>query len=236
MIFCCIARRQTPTHPLLRSLLHSQAWIVVGACLACAQTASEVPDRLFSQAAELEKVKDYQGAEKIYRRLLLTLPEDPEVLKKLGAVCQAEGKYEESVAVFQKILKRAPLYPGVNSLMGVSYYALNRFDKAAEAAQKELTANPKDRQGRYYLALALTASGRLFEAIQQLETLRADDPQNAAILYQLVVDYKAATQQAGQRLARLYPDSEYTHAMNAEAFADSDRFDEAILEFKQVLQ
>jgi len=113
---------------------------------------------------------------------------------------------------------------------------LNKFDAAAGATQKELTANPKDRQARYYLALAFTASGRLFEAIQQLEGLLADDPQNEAVMYQLAVDYKAATQQAGERLGRQYPDSPFTHALNAEVYADGGRFDEAILEFNEVLR
>jgi tetratricopeptide (TPR) repeat protein len=124
----------------------------------------------------------------------------------------------------------------VNSLLGASYYSLNQFDKTIEVTQKELNGNPKDAQARYYLALALTATDRLFEAIQQLESLAADDPQNLPVLYQLVVDYKAATEKAGQRLAKVAPDSGFTHAMRAEALSDNGRLDDAILEFKEVLR
>ena len=191
---------------------------------------------LLSRALELEKSKDYAGAERVYREALLTRSDDPEILKRLGQVCQQQGKYNESIEVFQKILKRAPVYPGVNSLLAISYYALNKFDKTIEASQRELTANPKDKQARYHLSLALSASGRLFEAIQQLEALQAEDPQNLAVVYQLVVDYKAAAQQAGQKLAKMAPDSEFTHAIRAEALADSERLDEAIMEFKEVLR
>ena len=191
---------------------------------------------LLSQAAELEKAQDHAGAEKIYRQALLISPDDPETLKALGVVCQEQGKFDESIEVFQRILKRAPLYPGVNSLMGASYYSLNQFDKTIEVTEKELTGNPRDAQARYYLALALTATDRLFEAIQQLESLAADDPQNLPVLYQLVVDYKAATQKAGQRLAKMAPDSEFTHAMKAETLSDNGRLDDAILEFKEVLR
>ena len=113
---------------------------------------------------------------------------------------------------------------------------LNQFDKTIEASQRELTANPKDKQARYHLSLALSASGRLFEAIQQLEALQAEDPQDLAVVYQLVVDYKAAAQQAGQKLAQMAPDSEFTRAIRAEALADSERLDEAIMEFKAVLR
>ncbi len=200
-----------------------------------ARSAAQAPDTPLSQAAELARSRDYAGAERLYRQALVAAPDDPEILKALGVVCQAEGKYEESIEVFHAILKRAPLYPGVNSLLGISYYALKDFEQSIEATRKELTGNPKDAQARHYLALALSASGHLFEAIQQLESLRADDPQNVEVLYQLVVDYRAATQQAGERLAKLYPDSEFTHAIDAEVYADNGRLDEAILQYKGVL-
>ena len=189
-----------------------------------------------SQALELEKKKDFAAAERIYKDVLRQSADDPEILKRLGLVCQQQGKHEEAIEVFQRIIKRAPLYPGVNALLAISYYALNRFDKTIESSQQELTGNPKDKQARYYLSLALSASGRLFEAIQQLETLQRDDPDNLAVMYQLVVDYKAAAQQASQKLARKAPDSEFTHALKAEVLADSERFDQAIEEFRAVFR
>jgi tetratricopeptide (TPR) repeat protein len=201
-----------------------------------AQVTSESVQNLLSRAIELEKSKEYAGAERAYREALLASADDPEILKGLGRACQQQGKYDESIEVFERILRRAPIYPGVNSLLAISYYSLNQFGKSIEAGRKELTGNPKDKQARYYLALALSASGRLFEAIQQLETLQAEDPQNLAVAYQLVVDYKAAAQEAGQRLAKIAPDSEFTHVMRAEALADGERFDEAILEFKEALR
>jgi tetratricopeptide (TPR) repeat protein len=209
--------------------------VVITAELVYAQAPSGSAESLLSRAIELEKRKDYAGAEELYKQALLTSADDSEILKRLGLVCQHQGKYDQSIEVFQRILKRAPLYPGVNSLLAISYYELNKFDKTVEASQRELTGNPKDKQARYYLSLALSASGRLFEAIQQLEALQAEDPQNLAVRYQLAVDYKAAAQQAGQRLAKMAPDSEFTHALRAEGLADSGRFDEAIMEFQEVL-
>jgi tetratricopeptide (TPR) repeat protein len=189
-----------------------------------------------SQAIELERKRDFAGAERIYKEVLRQSADDPEILKRLGLVCQQQGKHDEAIGAFQQIIRRAPLYPGTNTLLAISYYALNRFDKTIEASQRELTGNPKDRQARYYLSLALSASGRLFEAIQQLETLQRDDPENLAVMYQLVVDYKAAAQQASQKLARKAPDSEFTHALRAEVLADSERFDQAIEEFNAVIR
>jgi tetratricopeptide (TPR) repeat protein len=200
-----------------------------------AQVAASL-EGLLAQAIEFEKSRDYAGAEAVYKKALLSSPDDPEILKRLGLVCQEQGKYDESIEILEKILRRAPLYPGANSLLGISYYALNKFDKTIEAVRRELTGNPKDKQARYYLALAYSASGQLFGAIQELETLMKEDPQNLAVAYQLFVDYKAATQKASQTLARMSPDSEFTHAMKAEVLADNGRFEEALREFKEVFR
>lgn len=212
------------------------ALIFVTASLIHAQTKSDGSQSLLNQALEFEKGRNYSGAEEVYRKALLLSPDDPEILKRLGLVCQEQGKIDESIEIFQKILKRAPVYPGVNALLGISYYSLNKFDKTIEASQKELTGNPKDKQARYYLALAFSASGRLPEAIQELEILLKDDPQNVAIMYQLAVDYRVAANRTAQNLAKLYPDSEFTHAIRAEYLADNLRFEEAIKEFKEVIR
>src|SRR5437667_11994837 len=95
-----------------------------------AQSSPQAADSLLAQAAELQKAKDYAGAERVYRQALLEAPDDPEILKALGVVYQAEEKYEDSIEIFQRILKRAPLYPGVNGLIGISYYSLKDFYKS----------------------------------------------------------------------------------------------------------
>jgi tetratricopeptide (TPR) repeat protein len=230
--------RPHKSHPRAKLAAVAGALLAMAATLhgPLAQTPPATADHPLARAFDLEKNKDFAGAEALYRQALVASPDDPEILKRLGLVCQQQGKHQESIATFGRILKRAPLYPGVNGLLAVSYYALNRFNEAAEASRKELTGNPRDRQARYYLALALTASGHLFAAIQQLEALLTDDPEDAAVMYQLAVDYKAAAQQAGLRLGTKFPDSPFTHALNAEVYADGSRLDEAILEFKEVLR
>jgi tetratricopeptide (TPR) repeat protein len=229
MTLCSNPRRKTSI-----TLIVSVAVVLLRGLMVAQEIRNQ--GNSLAQALELEKQKDFSGAERLYRAVLQDSPDDPEILKRLGIVCQQQNKHEEAIEVLQRILKRAPLYPGANALLAGSYYALNKFDKTIEFSHQELTGNPKDTQARYFLSLALSASGRLFEAIQQLETLQTEDPKNLAVLYQLVVDYKAAAQQAGQKLARMAPDSEFARAMRAEVLADSERFDEAIAEFNEVLR
>ncbi|HEV2379115.1 MAG TPA: tetratricopeptide repeat protein [Terriglobia bacterium] len=228
------SRRRSSRFAKLFAIFALLPWL--GLNLAYGQTSSGSVDTLLAQAAAMEQNKDYAGAEMVYRKALQASPADPEILKRLGAVCQIELKYDDSIQAFQQILKRAPRYPGVNRLVGISYYGLNRFSEAEKSLSEEMVSNPKDREARYYLALDLSALGRESEAIRELETLVADDPRDAAALYQLTLYYKAAAEQTGRRLNELNPDSEWTHALRAQVLADDQRPDDAIREFNEVLR
>jgi tetratricopeptide (TPR) repeat protein len=191
---------------------------------------------LVSQAGQLTKANDYPGAEKLYRQALAVTPDDPEILKRLGLLYQKQLKFEQAIEVFREIVKRAPLYPEVNLLLGISYYGLNQFEEAEKALRKELVADPRNRHAQYYLALALSASGHNVDAIQQLESLRAQNAQDPEVLYQLALYYKSVTERMEQELAKAGPDSPWIHAFRGQIMAENQRFDEALLEYKEVLR
>src|SRR5687768_12360395 len=88
------------------------AAMLVAVAMIHAQVTSN-PERALSRALELEQKNDYAAAEEVYKQVLAVLPDQPEILTRLGVVYQNQLKYQESVEVFQKILKRAPLYPQV---------------------------------------------------------------------------------------------------------------------------
>ena len=52
--------------------------------LAAARVIPQDSNTLVAQAVELEKAKDYRGAEKLYRQALAHSPGDPEILKALA--------------------------------------------------------------------------------------------------------------------------------------------------------
>src|SRR5277367_598209 len=101
-------RRRSPGLVIALPLLAAQ--------LTRAQSGSSSVADIVAKASALEQSKGYLGAEKAYRQALLATPDDPEILMRLGVVCQMELKYEDSIGAFQQILKRAPRYPGANRL------------------------------------------------------------------------------------------------------------------------
>src|SRR5262245_37134308 len=57
-------------------------------------------ENLLTRAIDLENNKDYAGAEEIYKQLLAAFPDQPEILSRLGVVCQHQLKYQESIDIF----------------------------------------------------------------------------------------------------------------------------------------
>lgn len=214
---------------------------VVIALLSCSswargQVNSQTVDQYFAQARDLEKRGDYEGAEKIYQQAAKDFPNQPEVLKRLGIVYQTELKFPDSIQTFQRVLADAPQYPEVNFYLGLSEFGLNQFDKAVEAFNKELDANPKYRRARYYQALALQSLNRNADALRQYELLLQDDPNDAAVLYQMIRFLKAATIQSINHLGNLDPNSNYMLILKAEGYTEEERYAEAIDKYAELLK
>ena len=217
---------------------------ILGACVvlilcsiwAAGQASSQNLDQYFLQARDLEKHGDYAGAEKTYQEAAKDFPNQPEVLRRLGIVYQTELKFTESIETFQRVLQDAPQYPEVNFYLGLSEFGLNKFDKAVDAFNKELDANPKYRRARYYEALALQSLNRNADALRQYELLLQDDPNDAAVLYQMIRFLKAATIQSINHLGNLDPNSEYMLILKAEGYFEEGRYTEAIDKYTELLK
>jgi tetratricopeptide (TPR) repeat protein len=210
-------------------LLCCRSWVL-------GQTASPTLDDYFQQARDSEKRGDYAGAEKIYQEAAKSFPNQPEILKRLGIVYQTELKFPESIEAFQRVLQDAPQYPEVNFYLGLSELGLNQFDKAVEDFNKELDANPKYRRARYYEAQALQSLNRNADALRQYEILLQDQPNDAAVLYQMIRFLKAAAIQSINHLGNIDPNSEYMLVLKAEGYAEEGRYPEAIEKYNELLK
>lgn len=190
---------------------------------------------LLEQARAAEKTGNYAGAEQIYQQALAIAPENLETLKRLGVLQQTELKFADSIEVFRRVLARDPQYPETNFFLGVSYLGAKSFSQAIHSFEQELaTANPHPRC-RYYLGLALQFSGRTDEAVSQLNRTVSENPKDADGLYQLARIYKNASLQSIERLKALDPDSFQLHALMGEVYAEAERYQEAIKEYKASL-
>ncbi len=190
---------------------------------------------LLEQARAYEKTENYAGAEQSYRQALTLAPDNPEVLKRLGILYQTELKFQESVQLFQRALSISAHYPEVNFFLGASYLGLNQFQKATESFQAELsTANPHPRCN-YYYAIALVSLGRPEAAITQFSQSLARNPKDADALYQLGRLHMNGSLEVIQKLTDLDPDSFQLHALIGEVYANNNRYEDSLKEYRAAL-
>jgi tetratricopeptide (TPR) repeat protein len=204
--------------------------------LATARLGGQVSVDFYLERARGDEARqNYADAEKEYQQALAISPGNPEVLKRLGILYQTEAKLQDSLELFQKVLTSHPDYPQTNFFAGVSYYALNSNSSAIRSYEKELATPHPHPKCRYYLALALESEGRTGEAIVQLDTLLAGNPNQADALYELARLHKNASLRAIQMLQNLDPDSFQLHALMAEVYADDERYPEAVKQYQAAL-
>ena len=203
--------------------------------LSSAAIAQSKLDPLLEQARNEEKTGDYTAAERTYQRALTLVPPDPETLKRLGVLQQTELKFDDSIQSLQQVLASNPKYAQVNFFLGVSYLGKNDPSDAIVSFHRELENIKPHPRCHYYLALALQAAGRMEEAVSELNQSVADDPKDADALYQLVRIYKNASFQAMDKLKAVDPDSFQVHSLMGEAYAEEQRYPEAIKEYQSAL-
>jgi tetratricopeptide (TPR) repeat protein len=190
---------------------------------------------LLQQARAYEKAGDYAGAERNYRQTLMLAPDDPEVLKRLGILCQTELKFSESIELFQRALTASPQYPEVNFFLGACYLGLNEFQKATESFKAELRTPQPHPRTHYYYAVALQFLGRSDDAIAQLNQSLVQNPKDPDALYQLARLHIDASNDTIQRLTDLDPDSFQLHALMGEVYANNKRYDDSLQEYRAAL-
>ena len=192
-------------------------------------------DTLLEQARDAEKISDYAAATRIYERALVLSPGNLEALKRFGVLEQTELKFDSSISHFQQVLARESQYPEVNFFLGMSYFGKGESQRAIQSFELELENAKSHPRCRYYLALALQSTGRLPDAISQLNQTIAKNPNDADALYELARMHKNASLQAIERLRTIDPDSFQLHALMGEVYAEEKRYPEAIKEYRSAL-
>ena len=98
-------------------------------------------DLMFRKANELYMDGALNQAEQLYRRILETAPENPDVLNMLGLVAEAKGLPAEAVDCFYKALKFSSHHLPLYFNLAVSLTSAGRFKEAADAYGHVLAMN-----------------------------------------------------------------------------------------------
>lgn len=180
----------------------------------------------------------YSEAEKAFEQLRKLEPNIAEVHANLGLIYFQERKFEEAVPTLRQALKLKPTLVKSDNLLAMSLSEIGHYSEAVPGLDKCLHHSPdQEIQRMCGLELQRAYTGlkkddKAVEVAMQLNRLFPNDPE---ILYQTGKIYGNFAFLTMEKLAQVAPNSVWKHLAAAEAHESQGSYDQAIPEYKEVL-
>ena len=156
------------------------AWIAKGLAINEA-----IPELWNNRALALTDLKEYEEAEKAYRRAIELRPQNWEAYYNFGRMCLLQKNFAEAEPLLRRAVELDPQSATAVNNFGLALRGLYRFDEAALAFDRAVELQPNYLEARFNKGAALYAAQRFDEAEVQLrETIRMN-PYEAGPHYNL---------------------------------------------------
>ena len=127
------------------------------------------------RGAMYEREKNYDAAEKAFRNVLMSDPENAGAMNYLGYMFADRGiRLEEAQQLISKALDLEPDNGAFEDSLGWVYYRLNKLDQAADELRLAVDKVGKDPTVHDHLGDVYFKQGKIREAIQQWEASMAE--------------------------------------------------------------
>ena len=117
-----------------------------------------------ASAKSLQRRGDLAGAEAAYRKLLVAVPDHPEVLNNLGNVLRALKRPDDALECLERADRSRPDHPIILTNLGLALADLRRFGDAAARHRRALALDATFAPAHNNLGLALKELGQLTES------------------------------------------------------------------------
>ena len=129
-------------------------------------------DLLFQQALGFHEQGRLNEAENIYRQILETAPNNPDILNLLGLIAQQKGLHAQAVDYFYQAIRLAPGHAPFHFNLALSLENDNKPAEALQSYQDALRLNPE-------LKEAYDNMGDIFSGLNQTD--KAEEMYNQAL-------------------------------------------------------
>ena len=137
------------------------------------------PAEAVSRAVRLHRTGHLGDAEKLYRAILASVPDHPDVLHFLGVLCYQTGDSAEAESLIRKALEIQPGYVDAHNNLGNIFMESDRLDEAATAYCEALRLDPDHADAHNNLGTVLRAEGRLEGALGEYRRAVSLAPEHA---------------------------------------------------------
>lgn len=126
-------------------------------------------------------------AEKIYRRLLVEMPEQPDVPNLLGSICAKSDRMEEAEKLFRQAVRLNGDFAEYHKNLGGACRRLGKTDEAIAEARRAIALKSDYAEAHMNLASALTDAERHIEATTAMMRTLQIRPDYAEAHYNLAI-------------------------------------------------
>ena len=230
-------------------LVSVRCW-TVGTVVALTLAAPAVPTAarqapsetvaLFEQGERALAAGRYAAAQRSYERLRTLEPDRAEVHARLGLIYFQQGKFADAVPVLGRALALKPGLPNLDALLAMSLSEIGRHQEAVAALEQAFRQTAGDRALRRLVGLHLqrtyTDLDRDADAVAVALELSRSYPDDPEVLYHTGRLFGNYAYLQTTKLARVAPDSPWLHQAAGEANESQGLLDQAIIEYRQVLE
>jgi len=212
-------------------------------CLLCACGQLVAADALlpvFQKAVAALSSGDYATAEAGFQQVVKASPNHIGAWGNLGVVYSRTSRPGMAIDAYRRALRIAPQDKALMLNLGLIYVKQESYSDALPLFEKLVAANPANLQARELLATCQLQTGRVGTAIQGLEALRREDPNQGFVLYMVGIAYlkNKEPEKAREALTELVAKSPpaQSNFMLGKVYYESERFEEAAECFRTTLE
>lgn len=182
---------------------------------------------------------DWPAAISGYEKLVKEAPASPNYRTKLGVALYSAGKPAEAITQLRQVLKANPSSAEARTYLGLSLAQTGQCPESlgylTKANLRGAGADLQKAVGSSGIRCAM-ALNRQDDAIGFVTTLRRELPNDPEVLFLSVHLFSDLSIRASRELLFKAPSSYQVHELNAEALETQGRWDDALSEYRAVLE
>ena len=162
-----------------RSLRVTGLLLLLLAASGCSKQPAETKETQLSRADAALAAGQYAAAEKAYREVLSSTPNEPKALRQLAVIYFDQGQLLQAIPLLKQAADQQPNDLELQFKFGTSLLALRQFTEAREIATRILDQKPGHQEALALLADTATSISDVTEIRKAIEARRSADQDGA---------------------------------------------------------
>lgn len=190
----------------------------------------------FQAGIDATRSGQFSRAIEEYKAVLKLDPQLAEAHVNLGLAYHSVGDYNLAVEEFRTALSGKPDIPSANLFLGIDYLKLGLCGKAIPALRAALETQPTNQEALRALAVCYLDQQQYqqsAEAFRMLSSLQPDQPE---ALFTLAHGYLELAKRLADRMSQHYQNTAWANLLAGDLLAESMRWNDAILLYRQALK